>query len=105
MSIPVEVEDLAKVLEGFGAGYLLTASATGTVKVVASAPSLASGVLLVPGPGRGSLANVAGNPTVTLLFPPLEPPGHSLIVDGTAEADGDDLVMTPTGAVLHRPVA
>ena len=105
MSIPVDVGDLAQALEGFGAGYLLTASTAGAVKVVATAPSLSAGVLLVRRPGRGSLANVAGNPTVTLLFPPPVSPGHALIVDGTAEAAGDDLLVTPIGAVLHRPVA
>jgi hypothetical protein len=29
----------------------------------------------------------------------------TLLVDGTGAADGDDVRITPTGAVLHKPVA
>jgi hypothetical protein len=101
----VEVGDLAKALEGFGAGYLLTASTSGAVKAVTVEPTFEDGVLVVTGPGRGSLANVGANPSVTLLFPPLEQRGYTLLVDGTAEAAGDDVRVAPAGAVLHRPAA
>jgi hypothetical protein len=104
MSIPVEVGDLGKALEGFGAGYLLTSS-DGKVKVVTVEPSVADGVVRVEAPGRGTLANLAGNPAVTLVFPPLEQRGFTLLVDGAAEVDGDDVRVTPSGAVLHRPAS
>ena len=55
MSIPVDVADLAKALEGFGAGYLLT-TAAGTVKVVTVEPTVTDGVVLVEGPGKGTVA-------------------------------------------------
>jgi Pyridoxamine 5'-phosphate oxidase len=105
MSIPVDVADLGRALEGFGAGYLLTTSADGRVKVVTVEPSVTDGAVLVPGPGRGTLGNLAGNPAVTLVFPPLEHRGFTLLVDGTAEAEGDDVRVAPTGAVLHRPAS
>ena len=105
MSIPVDVAELGKALEDFGVGYLLTASAAGTVKAVTVEPLLVDGVLAVTGPGRGSLANIGANPVVTLLFPPLVQRGYTLLVDGTAETDGDDVRVTPTAAVLHRPAA
>ncbi len=55
MSIPVEVDDLAKALEGFGAGYLLTSAATGAVKVVTVEPTVTDGAVVgATGPGRGS---------------------------------------------------
>jgi hypothetical protein len=104
MSIPVEVGDLGKALEGFGAGYLLT-SAEGRVKVVTVDPSVDHGLVRVEVPGRGTLANLADNPAVTLVFPPLEQRGYTLLVDGTAEVDGDDVRVTPSSAVLHRPAA
>ena len=104
MSIPVEVGDLGKALEGFGAGYLLTSS-DGRVKVVTVEPSVNDGVVRVGAPGRGTLANLADNPAVTLVFPPLEQRGFTLLVDGTAEVDGDDVRVAPSGAVLHRPAA
>ena len=104
MSIPVEVADLPQRLAEFDRGYLLT-SRDGLVKAVSVRAVAEQGTLLVGAPGRGSLANVAANPAVTLLFPPREDPGLSLLVDGTAAADGDDVRVTPTSAVLHKPVA
>jgi hypothetical protein len=104
MSIPVEIGDLAAALQEFGAGYLLTSSG-GTVKVVTVEPVVTDGALLVERPGRGTLANLAGNDAVTLVFPPPEPRGFTLLVDGTGQAAGDDVRVTPTGAVLHRPAS
>jgi len=105
MSIPVDVADLAKALTDFGAGYLLTASAEGRVKAVTVEPEVLDGALVVRGPGRGSSANVAANPAVTVLFPPREPRGFTLLVDGTATVDGEDVRVTPASAVLHRPAS
>lgn len=102
MSIPVDVTQLASSLRDFGAGYLLT-TRQGAVKVVSAVPVLADGLLRVTAPGRGSVANVGDEPTVTLLYPPLEAPGLTLLVDGTAVVDGDDVVVTPTSAILHQP--
>jgi hypothetical protein len=105
MSIPVDVAELGKALEDYGVGYLLTASSAGVVKAVTVEPALMDGTLAVSGPGRGSLANVGTNPAVTLLFPPIVQRGYTLLVDGTAAAEGEDVRVTPTGAVLHRPAA
>ena len=101
MSIPVEIEKLAEALADRGAGYLLTASADGGVKAVSIDPSLAGGVLRCP-PSRGSARNLADRPAATLLFPPTEPGGHTLLVDGTATADDEGITFTPGTAVLHR---
>jgi hypothetical protein len=118
MSIPVDLADVARQLAQFDRAYLLS-TADDRVKVVSVrvAEGAGTGTLLVRAPGRGSLANVAANPVVTLLFPPVDDgahaddadttpaahPGFSLLVDGRAEADGDDVRVTPTGAVLHKP--
>jgi hypothetical protein len=103
MSIPVDVAELARTLDEFDRGYLLT-STDGRVKAVSVRVRVDDTTLLVPTPGRGSVANVGGNPTVTLLFPPLAGSGFTLLVDGTAAAEGDDVRVTPSGAVLHKPV-
>jgi hypothetical protein len=105
MSIPVDVTDLEKALEDFGAGYLLTVGGRGTVKVVTVEPSVTDGVVLVAGPGQGTIGNLAGNAAVTLVFPPREPKGFTLLVDGTGEVAGENVRVTPTGAVLHRPAS
>jgi hypothetical protein len=106
MSIPVTLDRLGETLTGFDAGFLLTTggAAGGRVKAVSAVPVLEGAVLRAAAPGRGSLANVAANPVVTLLYPPRTAPDYSLLVDGTAVVEGDDVVITPTSAVLHRPV-
>ncbi|GAB3087613.1 VOC family protein [Nocardioides zeae] len=107
MSIVVDLADLPDVLASFGTGYLLSTDGTG-VKAVHVAPAMEAGRLRLRTPGRGSLANVAANPRVTLVWPPRSAPGFSLIVDAEAQpAPGapSDLVAVPVSAVLHRPVA
>jgi len=104
VSIPVALDDLGATLERSGPGFLLTVSEREGMgpKAVSTRPQLVDGTLRVAAPGRGSVANATAYPAVTLLFPPVESGGHSLVVDGTARAEGEDLVVTPTGAVLHR---
>jgi hypothetical protein len=101
MSIPVDLADLPQTLADFDRGYLLTTS-QGRVKAVSVRAVPADGALRVAAPGRGSVANSTANPAVTLLFPPRESGGFTLLVDGSAVAEDDDLVVTPDGAVLHK---
>ncbi|MEP9363818.1 pyridoxamine 5'-phosphate oxidase [Nocardioides sp. CN2-186] len=104
MSVLVDLADLPKTLADFDRGYLLT-SKDGRVKAVSVRAVVEGDALVVVTPGRGSVANVGANPEVTLLFPPLTEGGMSLLVDGTGAAEGDDVRITPTGAVLHKSVA
>lgn len=104
VSIPVDLNELELALSGFGMGYLLTASPTGAVKAVTVDPRWADGILLT-GPSKGTAANLRANPSATLIFPPPEPKGYTLIIDGTASASVDAIALTPVTAVLHRPAA
>jgi hypothetical protein len=104
VSIPVDIGDLEKALQEFSSGYLLTTT-DGRVKVVTVDPELSEGELRIASPGRGTLGNLATNPVVTLVFPPREPHGYTLLVDGTAEVDGDLVAVAPATAVLHRPAS
>lgn len=103
MSIPVDLADLPKTLADFDRGYLLT-TAEGRVKAVSVRAAAAGGALRVATPGRGSVANIGVNPVVTLLFPPPESGGFTLLVDGSAVVDHDDVVVTPGSAILHKAV-
>lgn len=100
MSLPVDLADLPKTLAEFDGGYLMT-SVEGRVKVISCRPGLRDGVLRVSAPGRGTVANAASNPVVTLLWAPLTDAGMSLLVDGAAVLDGDDVLVTPTSAIWH----
>jgi hypothetical protein len=59
--------------------------------------------------GRRTTSNAIDRPAVSLLWPPIEPGGYSLIVDGEARVttgpDGAGIVVTPATAVLHRSAA
>lgn len=101
----MDITELGRTLEAYGAGYLLTVSSEGTVKVVTVEVAVEGTALIVPTPGRGTHANLAGNRRATLVFPPREPRGFTLLVDGTATAAGDDVRVEPASAVLHRPAA
>jgi len=104
MSIPVELTGLPQAMARYRFAYLLTGGAQGAPHAVAVTPVLENGVLVIEGVGRRSRANLLERPAVGLVWPPLSVSEHSLIVDGQAAMDGDTLRITPTRAVLHRPV-
>lgn len=102
MSIVVDLDHLAATLAKYPYGYLLTSS-KGAVKAVTVTASVVDGVVDIPVGSGGSADNLAGNPLATLLFPPVEPRGYSLIIDGTAGATERGFRLEPAKAVLHRP--
>ena len=107
MSIPVALERLEYETPRFAhAPYLLTVSDDGRPHAVAVAAAWEGGTLAMA-VGKRSARNAAVRPEVSLLWPPNEPGGYSLIVDGTAASasGGDRIAVTPTSAVLHRPAA
>lgn len=58
--------------------------------------------------GASAARNIAGQPNVSLFWPPTEPGGYALIVNGAARgerrATGVTMAeITLTKAVLHRP--
>lgn len=103
MSIPVPLAELPATLGRFRFAYLLTVDDAQRAHLVAITPTLADGRLRVTGAGWATFANAAARADITVLWPPTERGGHSLIVDGAATRVGDELVVDPTHAVLHRP--
>lgn len=106
MSTPVALDELAEALARYSYAYLATVTGDRRAHVVAVTPELTDGHLHVPNPGRRTSANVAAGGPVTLVWPPAEPGGYSLILDGEGRLDSDDLlVVVPGRAVLHRPAS
>lgn len=108
MSVPVAVDQLRAALDEFGmVAYLLSAGGDGRPRCVSV--SLAwSGDQLAADVGARTGANITGQPLVSLLWPPVEPGGYSLIVDASATASpksdstGAVVTISPTNGVRHR---
>lgn len=104
MSVAVDLAGLTERIAEFGpAAFLVTVGDDGPH--VVSVWVATGETALEMTAGRGTRANVAARPTVTLVWP--APPGgaYSLLVDGTARVlPGDDGTVTvePAKGVLHR---
>ena len=103
MSIKVDVGELATKISEFAFAYLVTVSEDGRAHVLSVWPEVTTAGIVVDGCGRHSQANAAAHPDVTLVFPPADPSGFSLLVDGTATVDGAAITVVATKAILHRP--
>ena len=101
--MPVSLEQLRDAVERHGpVAYLLTVSDDVRPHAV-STPVGWDGDRLALDVGARSQMNANGRPLVSLLWPPVEPDGYSLIVDGDALVTRDGVVLViPTKAVLHR---
>jgi hypothetical protein len=105
MSIPVELADLQRKTREYSYAYLLTVRDDLRPHIVSTRPDW-DGDALIMAVGRGSVANAVARPAISLCYPPAEPSGYSLIIDGTASVGDDQVVrFAPTGAVLHRPAS
>ncbi|HKI41216.1 MAG: pyridoxamine 5'-phosphate oxidase family protein [Mycobacterium sp.] len=112
----VDLKRLAAALPDFPFAYLITVDDGYRVHTVTVEPTLRGlpegpdgpHAIVDVGPiGGHTRQNLAHRSEVTLLWPPREPGGYSLIVDGRAEAtdsDGDTarFGVVPTRALLHR---
>lgn len=103
MSITVTLEQLAQTLARYRFAYLLTIGDDTRPHATAVNPTLARDTLLVRDLGRTTRANLAARPSVTLIWPPANAGDYSLIVDGLGSIQADELAITPSRAVLHRP--
>ncbi|HTY33132.1 pyridoxamine 5'-phosphate oxidase family protein [Mycobacterium sp.] len=115
----VDVKRLAEALTDYPFAYLITVDDDYRAHTVTVEPRLRDLTKGPDGPGAILDVGVIGGRTrnnlarrrdVTLLWPPTEPGGYSLIVDGSAEVTGPEnpadetvrLGVVPTRALLHR---
>lgn len=106
MSIPVDLDALRDELAAHERpAYLATTGDDGPPHLVSTYLTWSSGAFEAEC-GRTSAMNLASHPTASLVVPPNEVGGYSLIID--ARADRVDLEartarLVPVKAVLHRP--
>lgn len=105
MSIPVDLDRLAETLTDRPLGYVITVGGDFHAHAVAVDARLEDDEFTIATAGRTTRRNAGEHPQVTLLWPPPEPGGYSLIVDGQARVDATGLHVVPSRAVLHRPAA
>jgi hypothetical protein len=105
MTVPVGLDQLRSEAAKYGdAPYLLTVSDDGRPHAVSVRVGWQEGVIALAG-GTRSRANASRRPDVTLLWPAIEDGGYSLIVDGSATVEGEEMGIRPVSAVLHRSLA
>ena len=108
MSVKIEPTLIGEHLAGREFVYLITNS-NDRSHVVALRPVLTNNIARFANTGRTPLAYVAANSSVTLTWPPCdstqthEHSKYSLVADGVATIDGDEITVTITNAVFHRP--
>jgi len=107
MSLKVDLDQLAGVLVDFTFAYLVTVDDGYHAHTVAVEPVLTDGVIDVGPVGKSTRKNLAKRDGVTLVWPPGEPGGYTLIVDGRGQPSDADtaLKVVPSRAVLHRKAA
>ena len=104
MSTKVDLHELADTMRDYGLAYLLTVTDDQRTRAVAVTPSAAAdGLTFSDGLGRGTRANLAVRPDVTLLWPPADAAGYTLIADGRVIVADDVATFVAQHAVLHRP--
>lgn len=99
--VSIPVTDLSAALADRPWGYLVTVGPDLRAHVVAVSVRLEDGSLWLTA-GRTTRANAAERPEVTIVFPPVEPGGMSLVVDASAAVHDERVELVPGGAVLHR---
>ena len=108
MSMSVALEGLRDEIDRQGpVAFFLSVGSDGRPHSVQLPVTWVEPGQLVVHPGDGTVANAAARPLVSLLWPPTQSGGYSLIVDATVVATSgsggaNSVTVAPTKAVLHR---
>ncbi|MFJ4654139.1 pyridoxamine 5'-phosphate oxidase family protein [Nocardia sp. NPDC088792] len=94
--------ELEQTLTGYGNAYLITIGADIRPHAIEVRAELDSHRFLVTDAGNSTRRNIGDRNTVTLLWPPLEPGGYTLLVDGLATLTDRGIEIVVTRAVQHR---
>ena len=107
MSVPVDIDNLEKAIDKYGVNaYLITTDNEAHPHITHVTLSKDSDGFVCY-LGRKTSANAAARPSVAMLWPPMLPGEHSLIVDGLMQVTeiperGARGLFKPKAAILHR---
>lgn len=105
MSIPVDLAALGEALSRHDTAYLLL-SGEDRPHVSEIFPRLVDGIIVVAEPTGTARRVLPGHPALTMMLPPKEKAGYTLIIDGDGRIDDQgQLRILPQHAVLHRSAA
>lgn len=102
MSQVVASDALEQTLAGYGIAYLITIGADIRPHAVEVRAEFDAHRFRITEAGNSTRRNIGARNTVTLLWPPLDPGGYTLLVDGTATLTDHGIDIVVTRAVQHR---
>lgn len=103
----VDLARLAELLSGYRFAFLVTVGDDYRARTTAITPTFDGARLNIGAVGVHGRANLSSHNAVSLVWPAREVGEYSLLVDGHAELPedpADPVLVTPTKALLHRPV-
>lgn len=103
MGNPVDMSALQNVIADYSFAYLITIAHGDRIHTSVVHPSVDGENLIVTAPSDRVQKNAGQQPKVSLVWPPREPGGYSLIVDGLAKCEDETLTLAPSRAIQHRP--
>lgn len=95
-------EPLARALARGTSGYLVSLARSGRAHVGVVSVGQDGDRIVLTEVGAGTCGNLAVDRRATVVLPPLDAGGYTLIVDGHAVPDGARYLIAPARAVLHR---
>ncbi|QAY60409.1 pyridoxamine 5'-phosphate oxidase family protein [Microbacterium protaetiae] len=100
----VDINAVAEHARAYGFAYLITITKHQRVHTSVVHPEFTDHAVTIPGASDRARTNAGAHPDVSLVWPPPNATGYSLIVDGTADGqDAAALRIAPSRAILHRP--
>ncbi|KAA1431691.1 hypothetical protein [Mycolicibacter arupensis] len=107
MAASVDLPRLAELLRGYRFAFLVTVGDDYRARTTAITPRFDGTRLDIGAVGPHGRENLSRRNAVTLVWPASGVDQYSLLVDGQAELPADPagpVLVTPTKALLHRPM-
>ncbi|KAI9008703.1 pyridoxamine 5'-phosphate oxidase-related, FMN-binding protein [Hyaloraphidium curvatum] len=103
MTRPVPADGIAAASAAYPSCFLITTSPPPSrAHPVSCRPAVSGTTARIADAGKTTRANIADRQEVVLLWPAKEEGGMSLIADGKARVEGNEVVVELEKGILHR---